>query len=299
MRTRTIQFRAGLSTVKPFSENCWRTKSKDQHMKMKWFVSLALAGLFAIPTLTRAQFASGVVSYAEGSGVQSGYNDPTSALGAPSTETMDPIYGNSPVDPFDAPYLSGQIVGVGTGGSLTLQFNTPIENNPNNPFGLDFIVFGHAGFVEDFSNGTAADGSLYTGGTSDVRVSVSADGNTFYTLNPLLTPQVDGLYPTDGSGNPFLPVNPALTAADFAGQDLTGIRALYNGSAGGAGFSLGWAIDSNGQSVFLSSVDYVRLDVLNDGTPAYIDAISVVPEPANWMLILTGAGFFSLRRRAG
>ena len=163
---------------------------------------------------------------------------------------------------------------------MTLQFNTPIQNNPGNPFGLDFIIFGHAGFIEDFSTGTAVDGSLYTGGTSDVRVSVSADGTTFYTLNPALTPQVDGLFPTDGSGNPFLPVNPALTAADFAGQDLAGIRALYNGSAGGAGFSLAWAIDANGQSVSLSSVDYVRLEVLNDGTPAYIDAISVVPEPA-------------------
>jgi PEP-CTERM motif len=267
-------------------------------MKKKLFVSLALTGLVAIPTLTRAQFASGVITYTEGSGVQSGYNDPTSALGAPSTETMDPIYGNSPVDPFDAPYLSGQIVGIGEGGSLTLQFSTPIQKNPGNLFGVDFIIFGHAGFLEDSGTGTAVDGSLYTGGTSDVRVSVSADGNTFYTLNPLLAPQVDGLYPTDGSGNPFLPVDPALTAADFAGQDLTGIRALYNGSAGGGGFSLSWAIDSNGRSVFLSSVDYVRLDVLNDGTPAYIDAISVVPEPGTWTLALTGAGFFWLRRRA-
>ena len=267
-------------------------------MKKKMFVSLALAGLFAIPTLTRAQFASGVHDYTEGSGVQSGYNDPTAALGAPSTETMDPIYGNSPVDPFDAPYLSSQIVGVGTGGSLTLQFAAPIQNNPGHPFGLDFIIFGHAGFIEDFSTGTVVDGSLYTGGSSDVRVSVSADGTTFYTLNPALTPQVDGLFPTDGSGNPFLPVNPALTPADFAGLDLAGIRALYNGSAGGAGFSLAWAMDSNGQSVSLSSVDYVRLEVLNDGTPAYIDAISVVPEPATWTLTLTGAGLFLFRRRA-
>jgi hypothetical protein len=259
-------------------------------------LTLALAGLFVIPTITRAQFASSVYDYTEGSGVASGYNDPTAALGAPSQITPG-VYGG-PVDPFGAPYLSDQIVGVGTGGSLTLQFDTPIQNNPNNPFGLDFIIFGHAGFIEDFSTGTAVDGSLYTGGTSDVRVSVSADGSTFYTLNPSLTPQVDGLFPTDGSGNPFLPVNPALTAADFASQDLTGIRALYNGSAGGAGFSLAWAIDSNGQSVSLSSVAYVRLEVLNDGTPAYIDAISVVPEPATWALAIAGAGLFLLRRRA-
>ena len=267
-------------------------------MKKQLYVSLALASALFVPAIARAQFASSVVSYTEGSGVNSGYNDPTSALGGPSIETVDPTYGISPVDPFDAPYLSRQIVGIGTGGSMTLQFNTPIQNNPGNPFGLDFIIFGHAGFIEDFSTGTAVDGSLYTGGTSDVRVSVSSDGSTFYTLNPALAPPVDGLFPTDGSGNPFLPVNPALTAADFAGQDLAGIRALYNGSAGGAGFSLAWATDSNGQSVSLSSVDYVRLEVLNDGTPAYIDAISVVPEPATWALILTGAGLFRLRRRA-
>ncbi len=267
-------------------------------MKKKLFVSLALAGAFFVPAITRAQFASSVVSYTEGSGVTAGYDGPTAALGGPSTETVDPTYGTSPVDPFDAPYLSSQIVGIGTGGSLTLQFNTPIQNNPGNPFGVDFIIFGHAGFIEDFSTGTAVDGSLYTGGTSDVRVSVSTDGTTFYTLNPALSPQVDGLFPTDGSGNPFLPVNPALTAADFAGQDLAGIRALYNGSAGGAGFSLAWAVDSNGNSVSLSSVDYVRLNVLSDGSPAYIDAMSVVvPEPGTWALALTGAGLLCFRRR--
>jgi hypothetical protein len=266
-------------------------------MKMKSFVPLAMAGALFIPAITRAQFASSVVSYTEGSGVAAGYNNPNAALGAPT------IYnGYQNTDPFNPPYLPSDIVGIGTnGGSLTLQFNTPIENNPSNPFGLDFIIFGHAGFTitnGDYNGGGITDGSLFTGGTSDVRVSVSADGTTFYTLNPALTPQVDGLFPTDASGNPFLPVNPALTAADFAGQDLAGIRALYNGSAGGAGFSLAWAINSNGQSVYLPSVSYVQLDVLNDGTPAYIDAISVVPEPATWTLALTCGGLFFLRRRA-
>ena len=265
-------------------------------MKKQLFVSLALAGGFVIPTITHAQFAGSVVAYTEGSGVSAGYNDPTAALGAPSQVTPG-IYGG-PVDPFDAPYLSSQTVGVGTSGSITLQLDTPIQNNTGNPFGRDFIIFGHAGFIEDFGTGTAVDGSLYTGGTSDVRVSVSADGTTFYMLNPALTPQVDGLFPTDGSGNPLLPVNPSLTAADFAGRDLNGIRALYAGSAGGAGFDLGWAIDGNNQSVSLSSVDYVRLDVLNDGTAAYIDAISVVPEPAAWTLAIAGAGLFLMRRRA-
>jgi hypothetical protein len=264
-------------------------------MKKNLFVSLALAGILFVPATTRAQFASTVSSYTEGSGVSSGYNDPTAALGAPTT-----FIGYQNADPFNPPYQSSDIVEIGTGGSLTLQFNTPIQNNPNNPFGLDFIIFGHAGFNitnGDYSGGGITDGSLFTGGTADVRVSVSADGKTFYTLNPSLTPMVDGLFPTDASGNPFLPVNPALTAADFAGKDLSGIAALYNGSAGGAGFDLAWAIDGSNQSVSLPSVDYVRLDVLNDGTPAYIDAITVVPEPTTYALAITSAGLFLLRRR--
>jgi hypothetical protein len=269
-----------------------RTKLKDQFMKKNLFVSLALAGLLIIPTIARAQFAGTVVSYTEGSGVTSGYNDPTAALGAPTT-----FIGYQNADPFNPPYQSSDIVGIGTGGSLTLQFNTPIQNNPGNPFGLDFIIFGHAGFNEDFDTGTATDGSFFTGGTSDVRVSVSADGSTFYTLNPSLTPVVDGLFPTDASGNPFLPVNPSLTAADFTGLTLAQIEALYGGSAGGAGFDIAWAVNGSNQSVSLSSIDYVRLDVLGDGTPAYIDAVSVVPEPATVALLFSGVGLLWLQRR--
>ncbi len=262
-------------------------------MKRKLSVSLALAGLFVIPTLARAQYASSAAFYTMGNGVIAGYDNPNVALGAPTT-----FNGYQNTDPFNPPFQSSDIVGIGTGGSLTLQFNTPIQNNPGNPFGLDFIIFGHAGFNiinGDYSGGGITDGTFFTGGTSDVRVSVSADGSTFYTLNPALTPQVDGLFPTDANGNPFLPVNPTLTAAEFAGQNLTGIRSLYNGSAGGAGFDLAWALDANNQSVSLSSVEYVRLDVLSGA--AYIDAVTVVPEPATWTLVLAAAGLFLVRRR--
>ncbi len=269
-------------------------------MKKNQLFMLALAGALFVPAITRAQFADTVVSYTQGSldPDYPNYNDPNAALGAPSQVTPGEYGG--PVDPFDPPYLPSQIVGVGTGGSLTLQFNSPILNNPGNPFGIDFIIFGHAGFNivnGDYSGGGITDGSLFTGGTSDVQVSVSADGVTFYKLNPALTPQVDGLFPTDGSGNPLVAVNPSLTASDFNGLGLSGIRSLYAGSAGGAGFNLGWAVDGSDQSVTLPSVDYVRLDVLGDGTVAYIDAVSVVPEPATCALAFVGAGLFLLRRR--
>lgn len=260
-------------------------------MKKLLFVSLALAGGLFVSTTTHAQFASSVVAYNQGGGaVDPTYNDPSAALGAPSQVTPG-LFGG-PVDPFDPPYLTSQIVGIGAGGSLTLQFNTPIKNNGGNPFGLDFIIFGHAGFTitnGDYNGGGITDGTLFTGGTSNVRVSVSADGTTFYILNPLLTPVVDGLFPTDGSGNPLIPVNPSLTAADFAGKDLTGIRSLYGGSAGGAGLDLAWAGSP------LSSVSFVRLEVLSDA--AYIDAISVVPEPATGIVVGIGGVMLLWRRR--
>jgi hypothetical protein len=285
----TFTLRAGLSTVKSFRAFL-RNKLKDQLMK-KPFVSLALAGALFVPTIVHAQFADSVVAYTAGSGVAGSYNNPGAALGAPTT-----FIGYQNTDPFNPPYQSSDIVGVGTGGSLTLQFNTPIQNNGANPYGLDFIIFGHAGFNEDFDTGTATDGSFFTGGTANVQVSVSMDGTTFYTLNPAVTPMVDGLYPTDASGNPLIPVNPALMAADFAGLDVAGIEALYGGSAGGAGFDLAWALNGSNQSVSLSEVNYVRLDVLSG--VAYIDAVSVVPEPATWTLALTGLGLFFVQRRA-
>src|SRR5690349_20276538 len=114
-------------------------------MKKILFVSLALAGGLFVPTLTKAQFASSVVSYNQGGGgVDPTYNDPSAALGAPSQVTPGDFGG--PVDPFDPPYLSSQIVGIGAGGSITLHVNTPIQNSGGNPLGLDFIIFGHAGF---------------------------------------------------------------------------------------------------------------------------------------------------------
>lgn len=271
-------------------------------MKKNQLFVLALAGALFVPATTHAQFADTVVSYTAGSGVISGYTDPTSALGAPSTQTVDPdpVYGGTfPVDPFDAPYLSSQIVGIGTGGSLTLQFNSPIQNNSSNPYGLDFIVFGHAGFNivnDDYSGGGITDGTFYQGGDNGVTVSVSADGTTFYNLVSPYGTMVDGLFPTDGSGNPLLPVNPALTASDFNGLGLAGIAALYAGSAGGAGYDLAWAVDGDNNPVSLASIDYIRLQ--NSGDVAYIDAVSVVPEPATFALAITGMGLFWLRRCA-
>jgi hypothetical protein len=249
---------------------------KDQQMLK--FSSWALAFVSAFVSFTsHAQYADSVA----GSGGLSGYGTPAAALGAPTV-----FIGYQNADPFNPPYDPAHIVGLNSGGFLTLHLDRPIQNDPH-PFGLDFIVFGHAGFNitnGDYAGGGITDGTFFTGGTTTSRVSVSADGVTFYTLNPLLAPPVDSLFPTDAAGDQLLPVNPAFAQADFAGKGLAGIAALYAGSAGGMGYDLSWAQDGLGQSVALSGVNYVRVDILSG--PGYIDAISVVPEPSCGALLL-------------
>jgi hypothetical protein len=256
-------------------------------MKKLLLVS-ASAVLFLVPIATQAQFASGVISYNPGSGFSPNFTNSTAALGAPAS--------GSGITPFAPPFSTSQIVSIGAGGSLTLQFNAPILNNPADPYGIDMMIFGNSFFVVTSGSGSSAitSGAIFTS-TVSTRVEVSADGSTWFTLDPGLAPNVGTLFPTDGSGNPFVPVNPALTSADFNGLNLSGIRSLYAGSAGGAGFDLSWARDGDGNPVDVQSASFLRIDVLSGRTQ--IDAISVVPEPGVWMMGVIGGVLWQFGRR--
>lgn len=277
-----------------------RRKISMKQSFVKFIPALALAGVLSLTQTSSAQFASSVVSYNSGVGFQAGYTSASSALGEPSRITPG-LYGG-PVDPFNAAYLSSQVVSIGTGGSLTVQFAAPILNNPGHAFGFDFNIFGNAGFIvtnayDDNFNiiGTPrTSGLLYGADALSTRVSVSSDGVNFFTLNPTLAPMVDSLFPTDGLGDFGVSVNPALTSASFAGLDLAGIRALYNGSGGGRGYDISWAQDGLGQSVLLGSVEFVRIEVL--GGNAEIDALVAVPEPTTLSLAFLGIGALIVAR---
>jgi hypothetical protein len=251
---------------------------------------LASASLFV--TLTSfGQFADAVLSYNPGTGFAAGFTNATAALGAPSS--------GSSITPFAPAFQKSQIVSVGAGGSLTLHLSSPIVHAPSNPFGIDFMVFGNSGFVitnGNFSGGGITDGSLFGNNTGSTHVEVSADGANWFMLNPSLAPTVDGLFPTDGTGNPLIPADPSLSGASFAGLGLSGIRSLYAGSAGGTGFDLSWTQDANGNSVSLPEADYVRVDVLSGKSE--IDAVSVAPEPELCWLALIGLGFVWLLRKS-
>jgi hypothetical protein len=257
-------------------------------IRQRLMVGLALgAALLAGNGLrAQAQFAEAVINYNPGNlpSWLLSYTNPSAALGEPSRLTPGPFGG--PVDPFNPPYLPEQLVAVGAGGWLTVQMAVPIVNLPGHPFGLDFLIFGNAGFVitnGDYTGGGITDGSLFGQLVGTSTVWVSPDNLTWYQLDPALAPPLDGLYPTDGAGDFRLPVNPALGSADFAGLGLAGIRALYAGSGGGTGFDLAWARDANGQPVSLDSARFVRVEV--SGGHAEIDAFVAVPEPSALSLV--------------
>jgi hypothetical protein len=252
-------------------------------------LTLALAGWFAVSMIARAQFADSVLSYDPGTGFAAGFTNTSSALGAPAS--------GSGVTPFAPPFSKSQLLSIGAGGEVTLQMGTPILNDATAPFGLNFIIFANSFFVQNSGSGQTAttSGSLFFHTASTI-IQVSPDDVNWYTLNLALAPQPGQWFPTYGAGNPQLPVDPALANMNFAGMTLGQIESLYGGSAGGTGFSLSWAQDSGGNNVDLAGADYVRIEVLSGVLD--MDAISAVPEPGNWALVLAGGAvvwFWSAR----
>lgn len=259
--------------------------------------------------LEAAGFAVEVMHYEPGIGYATdwatgeGYTDPSVALGSPSRVTVDPdpVWGGTfAVDPFSPPYRRDQLVSIGAGGSLTVRLEVPAINDPRHSYGMDFIIYGSAGFIitnGDFTGGGITDGSLFGATTGETRVEVSADGQVFYPLDASLAPVVDALYPTDGSGTFGWPVNPALRAEDFDGLGLGGIRALYGGSAGGTGYDLAWARDAAGNPVTLDAAQYLRVSVLSGHAEIDGFAVVLIPEPGPLGLFGLGLGWLMLQAR--
>jgi len=252
-------------------------------MKKISLVLLAFAN-FIINSNAATNYAARVISYNPGAGFAAGFTNTESVLGEPSRiNDFEDL-----TEPFNPPYGKSQILSVGEGGSVVIKFGKPIFNAPNRPFGLDFIIYGNTGFIvtNDFDPETfqwigtpATDGSTFGHNTGATRVSVSADGRTFFVLDTNHAPVADGLFPTDGSGQFGVPVDPALTAGDFGGATAAGIRALYAGSGGGTGYNIGWARTNRGRPPHLPFIRFVRVEVLSGKVE--IDAFAAVVRNAS------------------
>jgi hypothetical protein len=262
-----------------------------------------------------SDFATEVVEYVKGAGVGSDWlsGDPFDnaecALGRPTVDTTGdgwyiPVSDPVPVVPVYPSFRAYELVTIGNGGYLTVKFGHRVENDPNNPYGLDLIVFGNAfqvvGGGQGWENGDPD--CVTVGGTvlsEPGIVSVSQDGDVWYSFDngpwaddfaPTLGRVYDAEDPDNSIGDwnlwwgeptdPTVPLDPSLTSASFNGWTVGEIARLYDNSAGGMGFDIG---------VFgLDWIQYVRVsDDPNSTATTEIDAfadVAPVPEPGTLAL---------------
>lgn len=261
-------------------------------------ITLSLASLAHVANAADP-WADVVVQYAQGGPVGSDwvtsepFTNPQTALGQPTRFAGTPETFGAATTPFSSAYRSYEMVSIGAGGSLTLQFSEPVVDHPLNPYGIDLLIFGNSFYSIDFAAGTAT-------GAIDANIGVievSANGVDYVPV----TGGVDGKFPTVGyldTTDPFAPtagavlsdftkpVNPAALAS-VAGLNTAQIISAYDGSGGGSG------IDLAGSG--LSSISFVRiLNPAGSLRTIEIDALAdvrAVPEPTTiGLLALAGLG---------
>lgn len=231
-------------------------------------------------------------------GTDAGYfTDDTSALRELTVKTNGDSWYVSPlvqvpVVPVYAAFRTTDIVTVGSGkGELIVKFDHPVMNDPFNPYGVDFLIFGNA--FQSINEGSWPTGnpSLVTlgweGWAERGWVEVSQDGKTWTPFSagpyaddfaPTLGQCYDPVNPDPSLGawnlwwgsptDPTLPLPPSLSFERFQGKTLKTVAEVYGQSAGGTGFDL--------SDVGLDWIQYVRITASPDGGTPEIDAIVAV-----------------------
>lgn len=229
------------------------------------------------------------------------YADPSTVLGAPAAcaKGYPPWTSDAPVTPCNAAWSIDQLLTLAkteddAGGYVVVAFDHPVMDDPQNPFGLDFTVFGNAFqalggdqyFVE------TSDPAAFVFASSGVMaepglVEVSQDGTNWFSFadGPFaddFAPTMSHLYDTNSpdaslfDGNVWwgskadatLPVDPAVTGSDFLGNTLAEYAMLYNGSAGGTGFDIGGFALPEDAATGRKWIRYVRVTSMSN----YLDA---------------------------
>lgn len=266
------------------------------------------AAILACASLAHADiFATSVLSYDAGTNAAVGYTDASTAIGAAERFTGEGVFPSG-VTPFNPAFGTDEIVSIGSGGHLTLGFDTTITNNASHAYGIDLIVFSNSGFVDTSwsdadpnNDGTGVIGAnpFVFGAGGEATIQVSQNGSDWFTasittldLFPTLgfsdftvtTPGAPGLIESDFSQA----IDPSLGLDDLADLSYAEILALYDGSGGGIGIDIA--------STGLESASYVRF-INNSGDAFEIDAVAAVPAPGVLFMLGLGGIFATPRRR--
>ena len=162
------------------------------------------------------------------------YNDPTAVLGHPTLKFRNgsataAIHRSKIIEPpyYKDPNLNNVITKINVGGQITVNMGRTIYHNTNNPYGIDFVVYGNSfytasgytgGAVSDATDeGVATIPSPGTYGHPTV-VSVSQDGTNWFTYPYVSTIVPFNAYRWDDNNhiwadeqmNETKPLNPGL-----------------------------------------------------------------------------------------
>jgi hypothetical protein len=253
----------------------------DNRTKGGLFAAVLVVLTWSVLASADDPWADTVMDYSP-NGASSGYDDPNKALGPP--------IGTDPAIPNN-----NSIVALGgPGGAITLRFDTPVTDDPDNPLGLDCIVFSNAFWV-----GGNPQKRFQEPAVVEISRDVNGDGfaNDPWYLIPGSRAFPYDPFPLvsepDGDDNePPLPPdllagnirNPNLLDGDPANDqaqfhwgyaEMTPTAAEYLDnyvrpddstavgmtarSGGGDAFDIAWAVDIDGNPANITQFDFIRL----------------------------------------
>jgi|GEM_PF-594501 len=227
------------------------------------------------------------------------YNNPHSVLGSPTRSFYDPFvqaqYMTSLVVPaiyLDGPDGNKVVTTINRGEFVKVRFDEPVEDDPDNTYGIDLLVFGNSFLISDGRvigpdegmETVPLVGAIFS---EPVTVAVSQTGVGNPQSHPRKWyvyeqgPYADDLFPTNaftwnrcthdwGTALNFTkPVDPGLTVDDFQGLMAADGVDLYGASGGGTGFDLTESRFDWIQYVYLTSKGG-EVDALADVSPGDI-----------------------------
>lgn len=255
--------------------------------------------IFRCDDSAASSFATHVLEYNPGADAGS-YNNPSLALGAPAPNGTPGMPDNSSVVSLG-----------GFGGYITLGFDHSIENNPLNPDGWDFIVFGNSFYID-------GDEHVHAQEPGFVEVAVDSNYNgladdTFYLISGIPSPGTPPSFPINDEywgingvdhrnyfTKGYADVTPTLGESYGSAlvPDDPWTYGITPGSRGGDAFDITNAVNAGGDPANLSYIDFVKISTaINTSWPwgaaagTEVDAIADVapiPEPTTALMLLIG-----------